>query len=180
MDIVAIIAGIKEFEYLIGVKMPSFDVVSELDWHEVTNAVDQANRELSTRYDFKGVDAKFNVNDKQVVMEAQFEPQLKQMLDMLYQKMVNRGIDLKSLEKGDVILGNMKASQAIVVKEGIEAPIAKKIVKQIKDSKIKVQVQIQGEQLRVTGKKRDDLQQVIAMLKSADLEVAVQFTNFRD
>lgn len=160
--------------------MPSFDVVSELDWHEVTNAVDQANRELSTRYDFKGIDAKFAVKDKTVVMEAQFEPQLQQMVEMLYQKMVKRGIDLKSLEKGDAVLGNMRVSQPIVVKEGIEAPVAKKIVKQIKDAKIKVQTQIQGEQLRVTGKKRDDLQQVISLLKSTDQEVALQFTNFRD
>ncbi|TBR42132.1 YajQ family cyclic di-GMP-binding protein [Marinomonas agarivorans] len=160
--------------------MPSFDVVSELDWHEVTNAVDQANRELSTRYDFKGIDANFTVKDKSVVMEAQFEPQLQQMLEMLYQKMVKRGIDLKSLEKGDATLGNMRVSQPVLVKEGIEAPVAKKIVKQIKDSKIKVQTQIQGEQLRVTGKKRDDLQQVITLLKAADLEVALQFTNFRD
>jgi len=160
--------------------MPSFDVVSELDWHEVTNAVDQANRELSTRYDFKGVDANFSIKDKAVVMEAQFEPQLQQMLEMLYQKMVTRGIDLKSLQKGDAILGNMRVSQPISVKEGIEAPVAKKILKQIKDSKIKVQAQIQGEQLRVNGKKRDDLQQVMSLLKAADLEVAVQFTNFRD
>lgn len=160
--------------------MPSFDIVSELDWHEVTNAVDQANRELATRYDFKGVEAKFTIKDKAVVMEAQFEPQLQQMIDMLYQKMVKRGIDLKSLEKGDPVLGNMRVSQPITVKEGIEAPVAKKIVKQIKDSKLKVQTQIQGDQLRVTGKKRDDLQQVMSLLKNADLEVAVQFTNFRD
>ena len=160
--------------------MPSFDVVNELDWHEVSNAVDQANRELTTRYDFKGVDAKFVVKDKAIIMEAQFEPQLQQMFEMLFQKMVKRGIDLKTLERADAVLGNMRASQSISVKEGIEAPAAKKMVKLIKDAKIKVQAQIQGEQLRVTGKKRDDLQQVMALLKGADLVVPVQFTNFRD
>ncbi|WP_438465049.1 YajQ family cyclic di-GMP-binding protein [Marinomonas sp. PE14-40] len=160
--------------------MPSFDVVNELDWHEVSNAVDQANRELGTRYDFKGVEAKFVVKDKSIVMEAQFEPQLQQMFEMLFQKMVKRGIDLKSLERGDATLGNMRVSQPITVKEGIEAPAAKKMVKMIKDAKIKVQAQIQGEQLRVTGKKRDDLQQVMALLKGAELDVPVQFTNFRD
>ena len=160
--------------------MPSFDVVNELDWHEVSNAVDQANRELTTRYDFKGVDAKFVVKDKSIVMEAQFEPQLQQMFEMLFQKMVKRGIDLKTLERADAVLGNMRASKSISVKEGIEAPAAKKMVKLIKDAKIKVQAQIQGEQLRVTGKKRDDLQQVMTLLKGADLDVPVQFTNFRD
>lgn len=160
--------------------MPSFDVVNELDWHEVSNAVDQANRELTTRYDFKGVDAKFVVKDKSIIMEAQFEPQLQQMFEMLFQKMVKRGIDLKTLERADAVLGNMRASQSISVKEGIEAPAAKKMVKLIKDAKIKVQAQIQGEQLRVTGKKRDDLQQVMTLLKGADLDVPVQFTNFRD
>ncbi|OUR78742.1 YajQ family cyclic di-GMP-binding protein [Marinomonas sp. 42_23_T18] len=162
--------------------MPSFDVVSELDWHEVTNAVDQANRELGTRYDFKGVNAKFEVKDKDksIVMEAQFEPQLQQMFELLFQKMVKRGIDLKSLVRGDAVLGNMRVNQPITVKEGIEAPDAKKMTKLLKESKIKVQAQIQGEQLRVTGKKRDDLQQAMALLKGADLELPVQFTNFRD
>jgi len=162
--------------------MPSFDVVSELDWHEVTNAVDQAKRELGTRYDFKGVNAKFEVKDKDksIVMEAQFEPQLQQMFELLFQKMVKRGIDLKSLVRGDAVLGNMRVNQPITVKEGIEAPDAKKMTKLLKESKIKVQAQIQGEQLRVTGKKRDDLQQAMALLKGADLELPVQFTNFRD
>jgi cyclic-di-GMP-binding protein len=142
--------------------MPSFDVVSELDWHEVTNAVDQANREITTRYDFKGVKAHYEIKDKKsVVMEAEAEPQLRQMSDILNQKLVSRGIDLKSLEKEDVIKGNMRASQAV-------------------NSKAKVQAQIQGDQLRVTGKKRDDLQQVMALLRGAELAQPVQFTNFRD
>lgn len=160
--------------------MPSFDVVSELNWHEVTNAVDQASRELSTRYDFKGVNASFEMKDKTIVMEAQAEMQLRQMSDILNLKLVNRGIDLKSLDKGSIVEGNLRATQVIAMKEGIETAEAKKIVKIIKDSKAKVQAQIQGEQLRVTGKKRDDLQQVIALLKGADLALPVQFTNFRD
>lgn len=161
--------------------MPSFDVVSELDWHEVTNAVDQANREITTRYDFKGVKASFEIKDKtSVVMHAEADPQLTQLSDILNQKLVKRGIDLKSLEKEDVVKGNMKVSQAIKMKEGIESAEAKKIVKMIKDSKIKVQAAIQGEQLRITGKKRDDLQEVMALLRGADLAQPVQFTNFRD
>ncbi|MEP7730758.1 YajQ family cyclic di-GMP-binding protein [Marinomonas primoryensis] len=161
--------------------MPSFDVVSELDWHEVSNAVDQANREIVTRYDFKGVKASYEIKDKtSVVMEAEAEPQLRQMSDILNQKLVGRNIDLKSLEKEDVIKGNLRASQAVRMKEGLETDEAKKIVKLIKESKIKVQAQIQGDQLRVTGKKRDELQQVMALLRSADLAQPVQFTNFRD
>ncbi|ADZ91312.1 YajQ family cyclic di-GMP-binding protein [Marinomonas mediterranea] len=161
--------------------MPSFDVVSELNGHEVTNAVDQANREVITRYDFKGVDAKFELKDKKtLVLEAQNKMQLRQMNEMLGLKLINRGIDLKSLDKGDMVESNLRATQTITLKEGIEQAAAKKIVKLIKDSKIKVQAQVQGEQLRVTGKKRDDLQQVMQMLKGADLEVPVQFNNFRD
>lgn len=160
--------------------MPTFDIVSELDWHEVTNAVDQANREITTRYDFKGVNASFELKDKTILMEAQAEFQLQQMIDILNQKMVKRGIDLKSLDKGDVTEANLRASQPISLKEGIEAAEAKKIVKLIKDSKIKVQTQIQGDQLRVTGKKRDDLQQVIALLRESSTDVPLQFNNFRD
>jgi uncharacterized protein YajQ (UPF0234 family) len=163
------------------IKMPSFDVVSELDWHEVTNAVDQANREITTRYDFKGVKASFEVKDKSsVVMHAEAEVQLRQLSDILNQKLVARGIDLKSMEKGDIVKGNMKVAQDVKMKEGLETDEAKRIVKMIKESKIKVQAQIQGEQLRVTGKKRDDLQQVMALLRGADLNQPVQFTNFRD
>lgn len=161
--------------------MPSFDVVSELDWHEVTNAVDQANREITTRYDFKGVKASYEVKDKScVVMATEAEVQLRQLSDILNQKLVARGIDLKSLEKEAIVKGNMKVSQEVKMKEGLETDEAKRIVKLIKDSKAKVQAQIQGDQLRVTGKKRDDLQQVMALLRGADLNQPVQFTNFRD
>ena len=161
--------------------MPSFDIVSELDWHEVSNAVDQANREIITRYDFKGVNASYEIKDKKSIeMEAQADLHLKQMIDILFQKMVKRGIDLKSLERGGVVSANLRATQSITVKEGIDAAEAKKIVKIIKDSKAKVQAQIQGEQLRVTGKKRDDLQEIMAILRATDLDLPVQFTNFRD
>ena len=161
--------------------MPSFDIVSELDWHEVSNAVDQANREIITRYDFKGVNASYEIKDKKSIeMEAQADLHLKQMIDILFQKMVKRGIDLKSLERGSVVSANLRATQSITVKEGIDAAEAKKIVKIIKDSKAKVQAQIQGEQLRVTGKKRDDLQEIMAILRAAELDLPVQFTNFRD
>ncbi|TPE55567.1 YajQ family cyclic di-GMP-binding protein [Maribrevibacterium harenarium] len=161
--------------------MPSFDIVSELNWHEVTNAVDQANREIVTRYDFKGVDASFTIKDKQaIVLEAKAEMQLKQMVDMISQKLVNRGIDLKCLDRGKIVESNLRATQELKLKEGIDAAEAKKLVKLIKDSKIKVQAQIQGEQLRVTGKKRDDLQQVMQLVRSSELELPVQFNNFRD
>ena len=161
--------------------MPSFDIVSELDWHEVSNAVDQANREIITRYDFKGVNASYEIKDKKSIeMEAQADLHLKQMIDILFQKMVKRGIDLKSLERGSVVSANLRATQSITVKEGIDAAEAKKIVKIIKDSKAKVQAQIQGEQLRVTGKKRDDLQEIMAILRATELDLPVQFTNFRD
>ena len=161
--------------------MPSFDVVSEFDWHEVSNAVDQANREITTRYDFKGVKAHYEIKDKtSVVMEAEAEPQLRQMSDILNQKLVKRGIDLKSLDKDAVEKGNMRASQAIRMKEGLETDEAKKIVKMIKDSKLPFPSPLPGDQLRVTGKKRDDLQQVMALLRGADLAQPVQFTNFRD
>lgn len=160
--------------------MPSFDVVSEVDWHEVTNAVDQANRELQTRFDFRGVDAKFEKNDKVVRITAEAEIQLDQMVDILRAKLVKRSIDPKVMEIGDQEHIGKLLHKNIQIQEGIESLLAKKIVKMIKDKKMKVQAAIQGEQVRVTGKKRDDLQQVIAMLKEAELDVPLQFNNFRD
>lgn len=160
--------------------MPSFDVVSELDMHEVTNAVDQANREVTTRYDFKGVDAKFESGDGFVTMHAEVDFQLQQMLLILQEKLVKRGIDIKCLELKDVEEANLKCRQQVLLRSGLDKELAKKIVKLIKDKKLKVQSQVQGEQVRVTGKKRDDLQQVIAMLKEADLELPLQYQNFRD
>lgn len=160
--------------------MPSFDVVSEVDKHELTNAVDQTNRELGTRFDFKGSDAKVEEENDGLVLEANNDFQVKQMIDILYQKMTKRGIDIGSLDKKEIETRGMRARQKIVVRQGIDKELGKKIVKLIKDSKIKVQASIQGDQVRVTGKKRDDLQEVIALLRGAELEQALQFTNFRD
>jgi len=161
--------------------MPSFDVVSELDKHQVTNAVDQANRLVGNRFDFKGVDARFEQSGQNdVVIHAEAEFQVQQLLDILRNELVRKGIDLACLEEGDVVEANKTARMPVKLREGIESDLAKKIVKMIKDSKIKVQAQIQGDQVRVTGKKRDDLQQVMALLKGAELEMPLQFNNFRD
>lgn len=161
--------------------MPSFDVVSELDTHELTNAVDQANREIDKRYDFKGVDAKFELSDDAIVMTAEVDFQLQQMLDVLRTKMVARKIDVRCMDIKDAEMANMRARQTIVLKQGLDQPTAKKITKMIKeDKKLKVQTQVQGEQVRVTGKKRDDLQAVIAMLRESDLDIPLQYNNFRD
>jgi uncharacterized protein YajQ (UPF0234 family) len=160
--------------------MPSFDVVSELNRHELTNAVDQAKREVATRYDFKGTDSGFDLSEDIITMHSESDFQLKQMLDILQSKMVSRGIDLKFLEKGKITESGKGARQELTIKQGIETEMAKKMVKMIKDMKIKVQAAIQGEKIRVTGKKRDDLQQVISMLKGADLPIPLQFENYRD
>ncbi len=160
--------------------MPSFDVVSELDMHEVSNAVDQANREISTRYDFKGVDASFELGESEILLIAEVDFQLQQMMDVLRNKLVSRKVDIKALEVKDPVLSGMKTRQQVLLKQGLDQPMAKKIVKMIKDKKLKVQTQVQGDQVRVTGKKRDDLQQVIAMLRESDLELPLQYSNFRD
>ncbi|WP_420598889.1 YajQ family cyclic di-GMP-binding protein [Neptuniibacter sp.] len=160
--------------------MPSFDIVSELDMHEVTNAVDQSNRELQMRYDFKGIDARFELNEGSVTLIAEVDFQLQQMLDVLRTKMTGRKIDVRCLEIKDPETANMRARQEVILKQGLDQPFAKKIVKMVKDAKLKVQSQVQGEQVRVTGKKRDDLQSVIAFLREAELELPLQFNNFRD
>ena len=160
--------------------MPSFDVVSEVDHHELKNAVDQANREVTTRFDFKGSGSNFELSDQVIGMNTESEFQLQQMYDILCNKLVKRGIDIACLEKGEPVIQARTATQSIKVNEGIETPLAKKLVKMIKQSKTKVQAAIQGEQLRITGKKRDDLQAVIALLKDADVETPLQFKNFRD
>lgn len=161
--------------------MPSFDIVSELDKHQVTNAVDQANRLVGNRFDFKGVDARFEQSGQNdVIIHAEAAFQVQQLLDILRNELVRKNIDLACLEEGEVTEANKSARQPIKLREGIETDLAKKIVKLIKDSKIKVQAQIQGDQLRVTGKKRDDLQQVMALLKSTELDMPLQFNNFRD
>ncbi|HCH23335.1 MAG TPA: YajQ family cyclic di-GMP-binding protein [Oceanospirillaceae bacterium] len=160
--------------------MPSFDVVSELDMHEVANAVDQANREVGTRFDFKGVDAKYEQGDGFVTMHAEVDFHMHQMLPILHEKLIKRGIDLKCLELKDIETSNMRCRQQVLLRSGLDTELAKKIVKQIKEKKMKVQSQIQGDQVRVTGKKRDDLQQVMAMLREGDFELPLQYQNFRD
>ena len=160
--------------------MPSFDVVSEVDMHEVTNGVDQANREVNTRFDFKGSDARFEHNDDVITLYADGEFQLGQMMDILNSKLHRRGIDIACLEKGKVESAGKQVKQQVTVRQGLETTLSKKIVKLIKDKKMKVQASIQGDKVRVTGKKRDDLQAVISMLKEENLEMPLQYNNFRD
>jgi len=160
--------------------MPSFDIVSEVNMHEVTNAVDQANRELSTRFDFKDAEATITQAEAHLNLEAENEFQLQQMTDILHKKLAKRGVDITALEAGQIEVQNRRARLTLQVKQGIETVTAKKLVKLIKDSKVKVQASIQGEQVRVSGKKRDDLQHTIAMLKEQDIGLPLQFTNFRD
>ena len=160
--------------------MPSFDIVSEVDSHELTNAVDQANRELGTRFDFKGVDAKFVLEDQTITQSAPSDFQLKQMNDILRARLIARSIDVRCLEFGDVETNLAGARQKITVKQGIERELAKKIQASIKDAKLKVESQINGDKLRVTGKKRDDLQAAIALLRGVEFERPLQFENFRD
>ena len=160
--------------------MPSFDVVSEVDLQEARNAVDQANREVGTRFDFKGVDAKFELAGGEISLRAEQEFQLNQMMDILRQKLVKRKVDVACMDIGEPETSLNAARQKVTIKQGIETDTAKKMVKAIKAGKIKVQAQIQGEQLRVSGKKRDDLQQVIALLKEGKSGLPLQFTNFRD
>ncbi|KLD78429.1 YajQ family cyclic di-GMP-binding protein [Xanthomonas hyacinthi] len=160
--------------------MPSFDVVSEIDKHELTNAIDQANRELSTRFDFKGVEARFELDDQVINQAAPSDFQVKQMTDILRARLIARGIDVRCLEFGDVETNLAGARQKVTVKQGIEQKLAKKIVAAIKDAKLKVEAQINGDKLRISGKKRDDLQDVMALLKKSDFELPLQFENFRD
>ncbi|MEX2353063.1 MAG: YajQ family cyclic di-GMP-binding protein [Gammaproteobacteria bacterium] len=161
--------------------MPSFDIVSEIDQHELTNAVDQANREISNRFDFKGTDSRVEKTEANLKLVAPTEFQVDQIRDILHAKLAKREIDVRSLDPGKVTSNISEAQQEIVVREGIDKELAKKLVKIIKESKLKVQAAIQGEQVRVTGKKRDDLQDVIALLKNEkSVELPLQFTNFRD
>jgi cyclic-di-GMP-binding protein len=160
--------------------MPSFDVVSEIDHHELKNALDQANREIGTRYDFKGSNAGIEQSGNALTLEAESEFQIKQMTPILKEKMSKRGIDVDCLEFADIVEMNKRARQSVTVREGLDKDLARKMVKLIKDSKLKVQAAIQGDQLRVNGKKRDDLQQVMALLREAKLGIPLQFNNFRD
>lgn len=160
--------------------MPSFDVVSDFDAHEVSNAVDQANREVSTRFDFKGTGSKFELEDQVIALTTQSNFQLKQMLDMLRQKLAKRGVDVGCMQEQEPEITGSQAKQNVVMRKGIDTPLARSLVKTIKSSKLKVQVAIQGDKLRVSGKKRDDLQSVISLLKDTDVDLPLQYENFRD
>lgn len=160
--------------------MPSFHIVSEVDMHEMANAVDQASREIVNRFDFKGVDAGFELQDDSILIHAEVDFQVQQMLEVLRNKVVKRDLDVKALRPGDVVESGQRAQMTVTIQQGIETETARKIVKHIKDQKMKVQVAIEGEKLRVTGKKRDDLQDVIALLRDGDWGLPLQFNNFRD
>ena len=160
--------------------MPSFDIVSEVDMHEVTNAVDQTNREISNRFDFKGSSAKVEQTDAGLVLESENDFQIRQMLDILHKKVAKRGIEVAALSEGDIVTSLNKATMVITVRQGIDQDSAKKIVKLIKETRLKVQSSIQGDKVRVNGKKRDDLQETINMLKESGTELPLQYINFRD
>ncbi len=160
--------------------MPSFDVVSDFDPHEVVNAVDQANREVSTRFDFKGTGSKYGLEGQLITLTTQSDFQLKQMLDILRQKLSKRGIDIGCMKEEEPEMTGSQAKQIVILRKGIEMLLAKSLVKTIKGSKLKVQAAIQGDKLRVSGKKRDDLQSVISLLKDTDVDLPLQYENFRD
>ena len=160
--------------------MPSFDIKSELNAHEVTNGVDQANRVIENRFDFKGTGAKFELTEGKIILSSQEEFQIHQMLPILKESLAKRGVDLKSLEPDSIEIRTGNAKQDLFLKEGIDQEISKKITQMIKSSKIKVQASVQGESIRVNGKKRDDLQQIIKILKEANFNLPLQFEIFRD
>ena len=160
--------------------MPSFDIVSEIDMHELSNAVNNANRAITQRFDFKGTQTTIKQSKEEVTLISESEFQVQQVLDIMLTELVRRKVDVKSLEQGDIKPNGKSMEKVLLIRQGIDKDNARKIVKLIKDKKLKVQSAIQGEQVRVTGKKRDDLQAVMAMLKKQELSVALQFTNFRD
>lgn len=160
--------------------MPSFDVVSDFDAHEASNAIDQANREVSTRFDFKGTGSKFVLDGQLITLTSQSDFQLQQMLDIMRLKLVKRGIDLACLDEREPEMTGSEAHQTVLMQKGIESDLARKLVKTIKSSKLKVQAAIQGDKLRISGKKRDDLQAAIAFLKESDVDLPLQYENFRD
>lgn len=160
--------------------MPSFDIISEFDKHEVKNAIDQANKEVSTRFDFKGSDSTFELTEDKLVMISESTFQLQQMFSIVCAKLSRRGIDIACMDVADPKGSGKMMRQEIILKQGLDTVLAKKIVKLIKDKKMKVQAAIQGDQVRVTGKKRDDLQEVIQMLRDEKLEMPLQFSNFRE
>jgi len=160
--------------------MPSFDVVSDFDAHEAANGVDQANREVNTRFDFKGTGSKFVLDNQLITLTTQSDFQLQQMLDILRKKLAKRGIDIGCLDEQEPEITINEARQNVIMRRGIESELARKLVKTIKSSKIKVQAAIQGDKLRISGKKRDDLQATIRLLKDTDVDLPLQYENFRD
>ena len=161
--------------------MPSFDIVSEVVWHEVGNSVDKANREIKNRYDFKGSDAQIEQVDSVLTVLADDEYKVGQALDILEIKLAKRGIDVGCLDRGQVEeRGGGKAQQKINIRHGIDTELARSLVKEIKSQKLKVQAAIQGQQIRVTGKKRDDLQLTIASIKKMKVTLPLQYVNFRN
>lgn len=160
--------------------MPSFDVVSEIEQHELANAIDQANREIGNRFDFKGSNSKIEKVEDSLTITSSSEFQVKQIHDILENKVAKRGIDIRCLEYGDIVENNNQARQVIKIRKGVDADLARKIVKMIKDMKLKVQANIQGDQVRITGKKRDDLQHAISEIKAAKFDLPLQYVNFRD
>ena len=160
--------------------MPSFDVVSEIEQHELVNAIDQSNREISTRFDFKGTNSKVELSEWVLTIISKSEFQVKQINNILENKINKRGIDIRCLEYGEITENNNEARQIVTIKKGINKDKAKIIVKMIKNSKLKLQASIQGEQVRISGKKRDDLQNAISELKEAKFDIPLQYINFRD
>ena len=160
--------------------MPSFDIVSEVDKHELTNAIDQAQRELGNRFDFRNVDARFELDGLVVSLRAPSEFQLQQLRDILDARLIARRIDVRCIDAGEVETNVAGARQKLAIKQGLEQKIAKQIIGEIKAAKLKVEAQINGEKLRITGKKRDDLQTAIALLRKSEVPVPLQFENFRD
>jgi len=160
--------------------MPSFDIISEFDNHEVKNAIDQANKEVTTRFDFKGTNSNFELTDDKLIMISESTFQLQQMFSVVCSKLSRRGIDVGCMEVGDPKGSGKMMRQEITLKQGLDSLFAKKIVKLIKDKQLKVQAAIQGDKVRVTGKKRDDLQEVIQILRDEKLEMPLQYDNFRD
>ena len=160
--------------------MPSLDIKSEIDSHELLNAIDQANRVINNRFDFKGKDAKFILDNEEITLYSQEEFQINQMMPILKESLVKRNIDVKSLDPQKIEVSNFNASQKVLLRQGINRELAKKITVLVKKSKLKIQAQIQGEEIRVSGKKRDDLQQIMKIIKDGKFNIPLQFVNFRD
>ena len=160
--------------------MPSLDIKSEIDSHELLNAIDQANRVISNRFDFKGTDSKFTLDNEEITLNSQEEFQINQMMPILKESLVKRNIDVKSLDPQKIETSNFRASQKVLLKKGIDRELAKKITALVKKSKLKIQAQIQGEEIRISGKKRDDLQAVMKIIKDGKFDIPLQFVNFRD